>query len=378
MPAGRAVTRRAASRTGSGVNSSGVNSSGVNSSGTASNGTAGAQEPPRTRAGQRAWAQQVLTTEAQAIASLADRLDDAAFEAPFFAALDLLDGASSGRGRIIVTGIGKPGFIAQKLSATLASTGLSSFYLHPAEAAHGDLGRVRGDDVVVALSNSGATEELVRLLVPLKRLKVKLVVVTGDPRSPLARAADVVIDIGELDEACPMGLVPTASSAALHAVTDALAMTLAWRRDFSARQYALYHPGGKLGRSVMTVKELMRTGEANPVVRDDATLSEVVVVMTNTPGRPGAANVVDRGGALVGIFTDGDLRRLAERKRLKLGTKVRAVMARRPRCIGPDELVLTAAALMREARVDQLPVVDAAGRSVGLLDVQDILAARIV
>jgi arabinose-5-phosphate isomerase len=322
------------------------------------------------REAQRAWAQQVLATEAKAISSLADRLDDA-----FFTALDLLEHT---RGRIIVTGIGKPGFIAQKLSATLASTGLSSFYLHPAEAAHGDLGRVCPDDVVVALSNSGATEELVRLLVPLKRLKVKLLVITGDPSSALARAAQVVIDIGELDEACPMGLVPTASSAALHAITDALAMTLAWRRELTAAQYALYHPGGKLGRSVLTVQELMRTGAANPVVRDDATLREVVVVMTKTPGRPGAANVVDRSGVLVGIFTDGDLRRLAERKRLVLSTRVREVMARRPRCIGAHELVLTAAALMREAKVDQLPVVDPAGVAVGLLDVQDILAARIV
>jgi len=319
---------------------------------------------------QLAWARTVLVTEARAIASLARRLD-----ASFIAALDLLHGT---RGRIIVTGIGKPGFIAQKLSSTLASTGISSFYLHPAEAAHGDLGRVRPEDVVVALSNSGATEELLRLVVPLKRLEVALVVVTGDRQSALARAADVVVDIGVLDEACPMGLVPTTSSAALHAVTDALAMTLAWRRDFSASEYALYHPGGKLGRSVMKVSELMRTGAANPLVRNTASLSQVVVVMTNTPGRPGAANVVDRHGRLVGIFTDGDLRRLAEQERLALDTPVREVMARRPRCVGPDELVLTATAMMREAQVDQLPVVDALGRAVGLLDVQDVLAAKLV
>lgn len=315
----------------------------------------------------------MLVTEARAISQLAGRLNDA-----FFKAVDLLDRVTGQGGRVVVTAIGKPGFIAQKLSATLASTGLPSFYLHPAEAAHGDLGRVCENDVVVAMSNSGATEELVRLIAPLKRLKVPLVAITGDPKSALGRAADLVIDIGELDEACPMGLVPTASSAALHGITDALAMTLAFRRDVTARQYALYHPGGKLGRSVMTVKELMRTGDANPVVRQTATLSEVVVVMTNTPGRPGAANVVDAAGQLVGIFTDGDLRRLAERKRLQLKTKVRDVMARRPRCIGQDELVLAAAALMREARVDQLPVVDSGGRAVGLLDVQDILAARIV
>lgn len=322
-----------------------------------------------TRPAQLAWAKKVLATEAKAISSLAGRLDEA-----FLSALDTLNDV---RGRIIVTGIGKPGFIAQKLSATLASTGLSSFYLHPAEAAHGDLGRVRPDDVVIALSNSGATEELLRLVVPLKRLEVPLIVVTGDKQSALARAADIVVDIGAIDEACPMGLVPTASSAAMHAVTDALAMTLAWRREFTASQYALYHPGGKLGRSVLKVSELMRTGDANPVVRDDAYLEDVVVVMTNTPGRPGAANVVDRQGVLVGIFTDGDLRRLAEKKKFSLTTRVRDVMARRPRCIGPDELVLAAAALMREAHVDQIPVVDSEGRAVGLLDVQDVLAARL-
>jgi arabinose-5-phosphate isomerase len=175
-----------------------------------------------------------------------------------------------------------------------------------------------------------------------------------------------------------MGLVPTASSAALHAICDALAMTLAWRREFSESQYALYHPGGKLGRSVLKVREVMRTGDANPLISDQATLEEVVVVMTRTPGRPGAANVIDRRGRLVGIFTDGDLRRLAESHSLDLTQRIASVMARRPRCIGPEELVLSAAALMRELRVDQLPVVDGDGRAVGLLDVQDLLAIRVV
>lgn len=316
------------------------------------------------------WARTVLDTEAKAISSLARRLDG-----DFLAALDAIE---STKGRVVVTGIGKPGFIAQKLSATLSSTGIASLYLHPAEAAHGDLGRVSKGDVVVALSNSGATEELLRLLVPLRRVGVTLIALTGETSSPLAQAADLVVDIGVIDEACPMGLVPTASSAALHAMSDALAMTLAYRRSFSPAEYALLHPGGKLGRSVMKVHEVMRTGKANPLIRDTATLSEVVVVMTKTPGRPGAANVVDKNGKLVGIFTDGDLRRLAEERRLDLQMKVREVMAKRPRCISPDELVLAAASLMREAHVDQLPVVDGAGRAVGLLDVQDLLAARVV
>lgn len=320
--------------------------------------------------GQLAWARTVLDIEAKAIASLRARLSDS-----FLAAADAVHRA---KGRVVVTAIGKPGFIAQKLSATLASVGVPSLFLHPAEAAHGDLGRVAKGDVVIALSNSGATEELLRLVGPLKRLGVTLVAITGDARSPLAKGADVVVDIGPIDEACPMGLVPTASSAALHAICDALAMTVAWRREVTATEYARFHPGGKLGRSVMTVKELMRAGDANPLVRDGATLSEVVVVMTNTPGRPGAANVVDAKGRLKGIFTDGDLRRLAEKRALSLKTKVRDVMAKRPKCIGPNELVLTAAALMREAKIDQLPVVDRQGCAVGLLDVQDLLAARVV
>ena len=317
-----------------------------------------------------AWARTVLETEARAITSLQKRLNGT-----FIEALALLHGC---QGRIITTGIGKPGFIAQKLSATLASTGIPSLYLHPAEAAHGDLGRVVRGDVVVALSNSGATEELVRLLVPLRRLGVKVLVLTGDAKSALAQGADLIIDIGVIDEACPLGLVPTASSAALHAMCDALAMTLAWRNQLTPESYALYHPGGKLGRSVSKVSELMRHGEANPVVRESALLSNVLAVMTKTPGRPGAALVVDRHGRLVGIFTDGDLRRLAEQQRLDVKQPVREVMARRPRWVGPDELVLSATAIMREAKVDQLPVLDTEGRPVGLLDVQDLLANRLV
>lgn len=314
------------------------------------------------------FARTVLEAEADAIRSLRTRLGPS-----FVQALELM---LASKGQVVVTGIGKPGFIAQKLSATLASTGTPSLYLHPAEASHGDLGRVRRGDVVLALSNSGATEELVRLLGPLRRLGAKVIALTGDMRSPLARGADVVVDIGRIDEACPMGLVPTASSAALHAVSDALAMTLVKLRQFNTNDYALLHPGGKLGRSVMRVFEVMRSGEENPVVKESARLYEAVLVMTNTPGRPGAANVVDSSGRLVGIFTDGDLRRHVERARASFEVPVREVMGKHPTVVGPEELVLTASALMREKKVDQLPVVDADGRPVGLLDVQDLLAAR--
>ncbi|HEY8207507.1 MAG TPA: KpsF/GutQ family sugar-phosphate isomerase [Myxococcaceae bacterium] len=324
----------------------------------------------RRRRGQLDFARSVLDAEANAILGLKARVGDS-----FATALELLMDCP---GHVVVTGIGKSSFIAQKLSATLASTGIPSLFLHPAEAVHGDLGRVKKGDVVLALSNSGATEELIRLLPALKRIGAKVVAITGDRDSPLARGASVVLDIGHIDEACPMGLVPTASSAALHAIGDALAMTLLKYRQFTSEEYALFHPGGKLGRAAMRVYEVMRSGEANPVVRDTASLSEVVVVMTNTPGRPGAANVVDRNGRLVGIFTDGDLRREVERKRFNFDVPVRQVMGKHPRVVQPEELVLSAAAKMREAKVDQLPVVDAEGRAVGLLDVQDLLAARLV
>lgn len=317
-----------------------------------------------------AYARSVLEVEAQAILRLTQGLGEA-----FLKAFALLQTC---QGQVVVTGMGKAGFIAQKISSTLASTGVRSVYLHPAEAVHGDLGRVSRGDVVMALSNSGATEELNRLLPTFKRLQVPVIALTGDKDSPLGRGAEVVLDIGRIDEACPLGLVPTASTAALHAIGDALAMTLLRSREFTAAEYALFHPGGKLGRSVMRVSEVMRAGKANPLVRETAKLSDVVVVMTNTPGRPGAANVVNAKGLLMGIFTDGDLRRLVEQGHTDFNLPVKDVMAKKPRFISPETLVLTAAAQMREFHVDQLPVVDAAGKAVGLLDVQDLLAARVL
>ena len=315
------------------------------------------------------YARAVLQSEVKAIDSVSKRLGPTFVEA--------VSRIVRCKGRVITTAIGKPGFIAQKLSATFASIGVPSHYLHPAEAAHGDLGHVAKGDVVIALSNSGATEEVVRIAAPLQRIGATLIAITGDGESPLAQVADIVIDIGFMDEAGPMGLVPTASSAALHALADALAMTVAHERELTVEQYARLHPGGKLGRSVLRVADLMRTGKANPLVKDSARLSEVVVVMTNTPGRPGAALAVDSRGQLSGIFTDGDLRRLAEQRTLDFHARLSSVMGRHPRFVRPDELVLEAAAVMREHQIDQLPVVDGDGRPVGLLDVQDLLAARI-
>jgi len=317
-----------------------------------------------------AYARGVLEAEARAILGITERLGP-----PFLQAVELIRGCA---GQVVVTGMGKAGHIGQKLSATLASTGVRSVYLHPAEAVHGDLGRVGRGDVILALSNSGSTEELVRLLPAFKRMATPVIALTGDAESPLARGADVVLDIGPIEEACPMGLVPTASTAALHALGDALAMAVLRSRPFGTEDYALLHPGGKLGRSVQRVYELMRSGHANPLVLDSAPLAEVVGVMTKTPGRPGAACVVDKGGKLVGIFTDGDLRRRVEAGLTDFTVPVRDVMGKHPRCVTPETLVLTAATQMRELKVDQLPVVDAEGHAVGLLDVQDLLAAKFV
>jgi arabinose-5-phosphate isomerase len=282
------------------------------------------------------------------------------------------------KGRVVVTGMGKPGFVAQKISATLASTGTPSLYVHPAEAAHGDLGRIARDDVVIALSNSGETEEILRLLPALRKIGARIVAVTRDRSNPLARGADLVLPIGNVEEACPMGLAPTASTAVLLAVGDALAMTVLANRPFDREEYALFHPGGKLGRGLMKVSELMRHAEANPVVREDAPLAAAVAVMTETPGRPGATSVVDAAGRLVGIFTDGDLRRLVEHGQTDFALPVSSAMGRDPRTIGPDALVVDAARVLRQARIDQVPVVDGDGRPVGLLDVQDLLSAKIL
>jgi arabinose-5-phosphate isomerase len=310
----------------------------------------------------------VVAAEARAIAAVA--LGDA-----FARAVEWILGC---KGRVVVTGMGKPGFVAQKISATLASTGTPSLYVHPAEAAHGDLGRIARDDVVLALSNSGETEEILRLLPSLRRIGARIVALTRDAANPLARAADLVVPIGNVEEACPMGLAPTASTAVLLAVGDAIAMTVLAERPFDREEYALYHPGGKLGRGLMKVSELMRHGDANPVVAASAPLREAVAVMTETPGRPGATSVVDDAGKLVGILTDGDLRRMIEHGETDFGRPVSSVMGRGPRTVRPDALVVDAARVLRQARVDQVPVVDGEGRPVGLLDVQDLLAAKIL
>jgi arabinose-5-phosphate isomerase len=278
---------------------------------------------------------------------------------------------------VIVTGMGKAGLVGAKLSATFASTGTPSIALHPTEAMHGDLGRIRSDDVVLVLSNSGNTEELKHLLPHVRRIGAAIVAVTGEPDSAVAKLCDCVLDLGRVDEACPLGLAPTASTSAMMALGDALAMVVLAERGFSREDYARYHPAGALGRKLLKVGEIMRTGKELPLVPLGTRVVDVILTMSRTAGRPGAALIVDRGERLAGIFTDGDLRRLLERGIAQLEQPVDAFMGRRPKTIGPEAFVDDAERMLREHKIDQLAVVDSAGKAVGLVDVQDLLDTRI-
>ncbi|MCY3001487.1 MAG: KpsF/GutQ family sugar-phosphate isomerase [Planctomycetota bacterium] len=315
-------------------------------------------------------AREVIRVEARTIARLEQLLDQR-----FVMAIDLL---LECRGKVVCTGMGKAGLIAQKVSATLASTGADSIYLHPAEALHGDLGRIRPGDVLLALSNSGETAE-VKVVVPVARkIGAKVITLTGNTQSGLAQLSDIVLDIGRVDEACPLGLAPTASTSAMLALGDALAMVLSAERRFSREEYALYHPAGSLGRKLMRVVEVMRRNAELPLVPVGATLSATLRIMGHTPGKPGAALVVATDGSLAGIFTDGDLRRLvAERGELGREDPIDRFMTKSPKSVRPDQLLEEAERLLREFRVDQIPVLDEHNRPVGLLDVQDILDTRL-
>ncbi|MCY2959796.1 MAG: KpsF/GutQ family sugar-phosphate isomerase [Planctomycetota bacterium] len=317
-----------------------------------------------------ARAAEVVRVEARTIAGLEARLD-----ARFVRAVDMLLACE---GQVVASGVGKAGLVAQKISATLASTGTPSSFLHPTEARHGDLGRLRGRDVLLVLSNSGESAEVIALLGPARKIGAPIVALTGAPESSIGRHADCVLDIGRVQEACPMNLAPTASTSAMLAMGDALAMVVSQERHFSREEYALYHPAGALGRKLMRVREVMRTGDQMPVVPLGTTIRDVVLVMNRTPGRPGAALVVDVAGKLIGIFTHGDLARLLEHAgRIDVGDVVDAHMGKKPKVIGPDQLVEEAQHLLREHRIDQIPVVDAERRPLGLVDVQDLLDVRI-
>lgn len=316
------------------------------------------------------YARQVLSIEAQAVSALVSGLGHS-FERAVALILEC-------KSMTVVSGIGKSGLIGQKLSATLASTGTPGFFLHPSDAMHGDLGRVRAGDVAILLSQSGESEEMVRLIDPLKRIGARVVAMTGNPQSTLGRNADVVLDCGRAPEACPLGLAPTTSTVAQLALGDALAMTVQQLRGFQREDYARFHPAGQLGRRLMRVAEIMRRGDSHTVVPSGTTAKAVVMQMNTTRGRPGAAAIVDAQGVLAGFFTDGDLARHLERDIRFLERPIDDVMNRTPITIGPDTLASEALQILRDRHIDQLVVLDGERRPVGLLDVQDVLAARII
>lgn len=314
-------------------------------------------------------AKQVLKIESEAIKRLIKRVDE-----NFSRAVEMIYRSS---GRVVVMGMGKPGIIGQKISATLASTGTPSLSLHPAEAVHGDVGRVTKQDVVIAISNSGETEEVLRVLPMIKKIGARLIALTGSPKSTLAKHSDVVLDVGVEKEACPMGLAPTASTTATLAMGDALAVALIERRGFKESDYAFFHPGGALGkRLILKVADIMRKGAENPIVCEDALVKDVLVKITSA--RSGSASVTDKKGRLTGIFTDGDLRRHLDADQNLAMRRVKDVMTHSPKAIREDKLAAEALRILKENKIDEIPVVDGKNRPIGLLDVQDLLKAGLV
>lgn len=316
-----------------------------------------------------ARAREVLRIEADAVSALIGRVG------PEFARV--CDQVLACRGRVVVSGIGKSGHVARKIAATLASTGTPAFFMHPAEGSHGDLGMVTREDLFLALSNSGRTEELLAIVPGVRRQGAVMVAITGDADSPLAREADVHLDARVDQEACPLNLAPTASTTAMLALGDALAVALLEARGFGEMDFARSHPGGSLGRKLLTrVSDVMRTGEALPRVGIGASLAEAILEITRK--RMGMTAVLDDSGRLTGVFTDGDLRRLLERT-LNLGSlAVADVMTRDPAHIAPEALAVEAVRLMEERRISQLPVLDAQGLMIGALNLHDLLASRVV
>jgi len=311
----------------------------------------------------------VIDTEAEAVAALRERIDDG-----FARACQYLLGC---RGRVVVSGMGKSGHVGGKIAATLASTGTPAFFVHPGEASHGDLGMITSQDVVLALSNSGETDELVNILPLIKRLGVPLVTMTGNPRSSLAEAADVNLDVSVAREACPLGLAPTSSTTAALVMGDALAVALLEARGFTAEDFARSHPGGRLGRRLLLhVADVMHRGERVPAVRGDVPLREALVEMSRQG--LGMTAVVDADRRVIGIFTDGDLRRTLDRGIDVRAVRVDAVMIAHPVTANAELLAAEALALMESRKINALLVTDADGRLVGALNMHDLLRARVV
>jgi len=316
-----------------------------------------------------ALARRVLRIEADAVAALGARVGE-----EFERAVEII---LARHGRVIVTGVGKSGHIGRKLAATLASTGTPAYFVHAAEAAHGDLGMITPEDVVIALSNSGSSEELLTIVPLVKRQGARLIAMTGKPDSPLAREADAHLDAGVGEEACPLNLAPTASTTAALALGDALAVALLDARGFAAEDFARSHPGGALGRRLLThVGDVMRPAAAVPRVGSDAPLTQALLAMT--AGGMGMTAVVDADDVPVGIFTDGDLRRALEKGCDVRSARVSEVMTRNPRSIAPGALAAEAAATMENLRISQLLVLDQAGRLAGALTTHDLMLAKVI
>lgn len=310
-------------------------------------------------------ARRVLRIEAEAVGGLIGKLDMA-----FEKAVDMI---FSSTGRVIVTGMGKSGLVGKKIAATLASTGTPAFFLHPAEAQHGDLGMVTSHDVIVAISNSGETEELVCLIPFLKRFNVGIISLTGSPSSTLAKAADMAIDISVKEEACPLGIVPTASTTAALAMGDALAVALLMKRGFREEDFALFHPSGSLGKKLFVrVSDLMISGDALPLTAPDRPMTEAVMTMSS--GRLGMTVIVDAAGVIRGVITDGDVRRgIGKWGRDFFDMPAAKIMTENPRTIAGSELAATALARMEKLSITALLVPDAGGRLSGIIHLHDIL-----
>ena len=316
-----------------------------------------------------ALARRVLHIEAQALETLRDRLDDS-----FIQAMQLILAC---RGRVVVSGMGKSGHVGNKIAATLASTGTPAFFVHPGEASHGDLGMITADDVCIALSNSGESAELTSIVPLIKRRGARLISMTGNPNSTLAREADVHLDASVAQEACPLNLAPTASTTAALALGDALAVALLEARGFGADDFARTHPGGSLGRKLLVhVHDIMHSGDALPRVSADALLPAALLEMTRKG--LGMTAIQDRDGHLLGIFTDGDLRRVLEKAVDFHHTPIREVMSPQPRSIGADKLAVAAVEKMQRHNINGLLVVDGDNKLVGALNMLDLLRAGVV
>ncbi len=316
-----------------------------------------------------ALARRTLEIEAAAVTKLVERIDD-----DFLKAVRILLAC---KGRVVVSGMGKSGHIGGKIAATLASTGTPAFFMHPAEASHGDLGMITGHDVVIALSNSGESAEIASIVPLIKRRGAKLIGMTGNPASTLGREADIHLNAAVDQEACPHNLAPTASTTAALALGDALAVATLFARGFTAEDFARTHPGGSLGRRLLVhVRDLMHSGEALPRVAQDASLKEALLVMTQKG--LGMTAVTDPDQHLVGIFTDGDLRRLLDKDVDVRSVKIADVMKRSPRTVQQDALAVEAVRIMEETKVNGLLAIDAEGRLSGALNMHDLLRAGVV